>query len=198
MYSEKIRETFLNEFLYGNKSAIDVLQEIDDITKIYHISLNGDSYIGLIFIIVISFLSFIILFSSIFYFIDRFIPFFDFLSFDFWIITLIGDIIIIMTSLTEYGVITVTKCQIRLIMLSLGVTFNITPTLQKLIANFPEENKLSTWVIKYKYLFFLLFIMMEIILNGLMFIDPYSVETDIVFMNKISIFVMQEILLQNL
>jgi len=180
-YSEKIIKIFF-DYLFKNKNetAIGALQKIDDLTKIYHISIKSkDSSLGLMVIIVISFISFIILFSSIFYYFERLIPFFNFLPFDLWLLTLIGTVLIIMSSITEYGVITDMKCQIRFTMQSLGFTLNIAPVFQKLIVNFPEENKISKWVYKHKRLFVLLFILIEIFLNGLMIIDPYSADTDI-------------------
>eukprot|EP00833_Pecoramyces_ruminatium_P008823 jgi/Orpsp1_1/1182855/evm.model.c7180000082928.1 len=41
-YSEKFRN-YIFEFLYGNKTAYEVLKRVNDITKIYYVSINGDN-----------------------------------------------------------------------------------------------------------------------------------------------------------
>ncbi|OUM56110.1 hypothetical protein PIROE2DRAFT_19436 [Piromyces sp. E2] len=180
-YSVMYRKYFY-EYLFDDEgksiTAVDVLNNIENLYKIFQIKVHSDdSNIGLIMVIVISVVSFTIIFSSLFYFVDRLIPYFDFLPFDFWLLTLFGAVLIIMTTLTEYGEITGMKCQLRLFMLSFGVTINIVPTFQKLIVNFPEENKLSEWVSHHKRLFVLPFIMVEFITNAIMLISPYSVES---------------------
>ncbi|OUM58847.1 hypothetical protein PIROE2DRAFT_15776 [Piromyces sp. E2] len=51
-YSEKFRN-YAYEFLYGNKTALEVLNKINDITRVYYITLNNEhSNIGLTIFIV--------------------------------------------------------------------------------------------------------------------------------------------------
>jgi len=179
-YSEKL-ESYLYDFLYGNATAKDSLKKINDITKIYKISVDTkDSVIGLISLILISLISVIMLLSSLFLFKENYKPFFEYLSFDFWIITILGSIIILYSCYTEYGDLTVVKCHLKYLFLSLGLTLNLVPTLSKLIINFPEENKLSNWINNYSRTFLLIFIMIDIIMNGLAYVFPFDVESNLI------------------
>jgi len=51
------------------------------------------------------------------------------------------------------------------------------PSLQKLISQFPEQNKILMWVTNNKYIFFLVNVLMDILLSSIFFIDPYTRDT---------------------
>jgi len=180
-YSEQLR-SYLYNFIKGDNVTIsDTIKNIVDITKIYYISAKShDSPIGLINEIFILTLSLIIVLSLIFLFIDKVNSNFYILPFESWFISVIGVLIIIFTSYTEIGEISVLKCHSKLLMLSLGFTFNLIPVLYKLVVNFPDENKISKWVYKHQILFFLIFVIFDLILVSLSFIQPYIVEDNII------------------
>ncbi|ORX50629.1 periplasmic binding protein-like II [Piromyces finnis] len=153
-YSANYRN-YIYEFLYGNKTAQEISQKIIDLTKIYQISINtSDSYIGLISIIVISTIAILMFFSLIALFKENFDPFFTFLSTDFWILSVIGTILILCIPFTNFGNITNTNC----------FTLILIPILYKLIVKYPTENIISKLIKK------------NIAWNGLLLIEPYSVE----------------------
>jgi len=56
-------KNYIHEFLYGDKSAAEVLNKINDITKIYHISLDSSTKSGIIIFIITIILSVIIVSS---------------------------------------------------------------------------------------------------------------------------------------
>ncbi|OUM68821.1 hypothetical protein PIROE2DRAFT_3339, partial [Piromyces sp. E2] len=183
-YSDKMRKYFY-EYLYENENIITVLQKIENLTKLYQISVKtDDSVIGLIYLIVISVLSIIILSSLIVNFIQKFVPYFDFLSFEFWILSILGIIIIMFTGITEYGKLTIIKCHLKMIMLTFGFTLYTIPFLHRLVINFPEKNKISTWSQKHKYTFLFIFILIDIITNSLLFIHYYEIKDEIEIDNK--------------
>jgi len=165
------------EYMFGDKSAEEVLKSILDLRKIYNISLNPkDSSAGLIIFIVLIIVICSIVLSLLLLNIPSFEPYFQFLPKDFWIISILGIIMVFCMSFTEYGEITVLKCHIRVILLSLGFSLNIITIAYKLIINFPDDNKISSWVENHRYQFLLIFICIDLIFNGLLFIHPYDIN----------------------
>jgi len=176
-YAKKFKES-IYQYLYKNKSLEETLKSINDITKTYSVSLNTEfSSIGLICFILIIVVSLLMLLSLYFLKIKKFNNFFSFLSKDFWIVTVIGSIIILWIPLTNYGSIEPVKCHLKPFLMSIGFTFITYPSLQKLISQFPEENKILTWVTKNKYIFLLISILMDISLSCIFFINPYTRKT---------------------
>jgi len=175
-YRKKYKQ-YIYQFLYENKTVDETQKEIIDMTKIYHISLNTEnSYVGLYFFIFFSIISFLMLLSLFVLFRDNFNPFFDTLSIDFWIISVLGSLIILWIPFLNYGPIDVIDCHIKLFLLSIGFTFCIYPSLNLLISNFPEENKISTWIFNHKYIFLFLNILIDILLNGITLINQCTIK----------------------
>jgi len=79
-------------------------------------------------------------------------------------------------AITKFGEITVFKCHLQIILLSLSLTFIYIPILIQLIIYFPDSNKYSDWVNRNKYLLFLMFILIDTFLNGLTFIKTFEVK----------------------
>jgi ABC-type glycerol-3-phosphate transport system substrate-binding protein len=175
-YSDKFRK-YIYEFLYGNKGALEVLKKVEDITKIYTISIHTeDSLVGLIYFIIYVVISTFMVVSIIFIFKEDFSPFFTFLSNDFWVIIVIGLIEVLSIDFTRFGEITVEKCHLRLFMLCTGFTLVLIPNLYKLTINFPIENKISFWSYRHPYLFLSLFIFLDLSFSGLSMLAPYEIE----------------------
>jgi len=102
-YSNYFRKNIF-DFLFENKDINEVLEKIEDYTKIYYISINSDdTNIGLISIIIIFGISTIMIISLIFLFIERYKSYYNFLSTDFWIITILGLLLYNISCLTEMG-----------------------------------------------------------------------------------------------
>jgi len=174
-YSEFFRK-HIYDFLYGNKTASEVLNEINDITKIHYITINDDEMkdskiLGFAFIYIILILLSVMLFSIIFLFISKYEGFFHFLSKDFWILTVLGSLIILGAGFTEIGQKKNYKCNIKLILLSIGFSLIILPVLYVLIVYYPEKNKISRWIKTHKYKYLLLLIIPDLI-TFISFFDP--------------------------
>ncbi|ORX51129.1 periplasmic binding protein-like II [Piromyces finnis] len=146
-YSAFFRERVF-EYLYGNKTASQVLHEINDYSKIYKISLDEDdnSSLALLFIGILSGLMMIFGLSLVLLYIKKFKKYYNFLSKDFWFISILGLCLILGAGFLEYGDISKFKCQFKWIMVTFGITLNLIPILHKLFVYFPEENKYSTWI----------------------------------------------------
>jgi len=178
-YSKQLRDN-IYEFIYNNKTSSEVLKNIDDITKIYYISINSEnSHSGLAYTILVIFISILMLLSFIFPFKDNFSPFFKFIPLDLWLISIIGSILILCIICTGIGVVTNSKCFHWIFLLNFGLTFNYIPFFYKLISNFPKNNFLI-WISKHKYIFFFFFVFIDTLLCLLLIIKPYNIETVIV------------------
>ncbi|ORX82972.1 hypothetical protein BCR32DRAFT_243740 [Anaeromyces robustus] len=114
--------------------------------------------------------------SLIFLFIPSFKPIFNFLPNDFYILSILGIIMVLCIGFTEMGDITVFKCHLRLYLLTVGFSLNMVTFLYKLIITFPEENDISNWIEQHRYLFLLSFIIIDLIMNGLLLIEPYEIK----------------------
>jgi len=183
-YSNAFRNYFY-EFLYGNSTASDSLQKIYDITKIHYISLYDkeqlkETSIGRsIFVLLITIIV-ILLSLYIFPFIKRSKYYFNFLSKDLWMITIIGSIIIIFSAFTEIGPKKDYKCQLKAIFVIVGLTLVFSPILYKLIINFPEENDISNWIERHKYHFLIITLIPDILFYCLFTLNSFTIEEKII------------------
>jgi len=173
-YSVKVINLF-HKFLDGNLSAYDTLTKINDITKIYYFSITSNLFSLVIFIsFMIAF--FLILFSTVIICIPKFKPYFKFLSKDLWIIYIIGSLSLICSEVSKFGRMTLFKCHLCQAMLTVGYTMIMIPLLYKLIINFPQVNKYSEWIKCRKNFFIYTIIFIEILLNILLFISPFTLK----------------------
>jgi len=177
---EQFSAKFMNiifDYLFYNKidTALEALQNIEDISKIYWIKLDDSILISISLYILITILSVMIL-SLIISFFEKFGPYFDFLPNDFWIILVIGIMIITSSSLIGIGPKTETKCYLTYISISLGSSLILISILHKLVTNFPLENKISIWSKNHKYYFLLIFCTTDILNIIFIFTPLYKVQ----------------------
>jgi len=78
--------------------------------------------------------------------------------------------------ITLYGDVTDFKCHLRITLINVGFVLSICPSLHKLITNFPENNKISLWLEKNKYIFILIVMIFTMGLNGLFAISSYDIQ----------------------
>jgi len=176
-YNKKIMHYF-NQFLYKNQTVYKVLEQIDDLTKIYNVSLNNDDtkLLTMILIILVIFSSSIMILSLLFLYNKKLKIYFQYMSNDLWIISIIGLILILNSSLTTLGPLTNFKCELYIILIAVGYTLNLAPILYKYIINFPEKNKISSWFMHHKYSFLAIFIVNDVMLSLLFSFKIYIVK----------------------
>ncbi|ORX80129.1 periplasmic binding protein-like II [Anaeromyces robustus] len=184
-YSEQFRNK-IYEYLFGEKSAYQVLSELENITKIYYITLFSDSSIGLIFFLIICISSFFMIASLTLLFIKKLELHFKFLSKDSWFLVIFGIVFFLFTSFLELGKKSEFKCQIRPVMLSLGFTLIYIPILYKLIINVPIEDThfIITWIKNHRFWFNYIFIMSDAIICIIFLNVPYDVKEILVHEGK--------------
>jgi len=176
-YGKKYRK-YIYQYLYGNKSIDDTLKQINDLKKIYFVSLDTEnSYVGLICFLFFSVVTAFMILSLVFLFRENFRPFFMFLPEDFWIITVLGSVIILWVPYTDYGLVTERKCLLKPILMSIGYTLNICPVIYQLIVQFPEENSIFNWIHRHKYLFLLFNLSIDVLICSTFLLNPITSTT---------------------
>jgi len=180
-YSRRFRN-YVFDYLYGNETEpLNVLEKIDDITKIHEISIDPkQSIVVFIMTLIVTILGVVMILSLAYLFMENYNPFFEIITADFWMICVLGSLVILSSYFLNVGHLTENKCHINTILKSLGITLNFVPILCRLVINFPEENKISVWTNNHQYTFFFIFLLTELVLDGLIFISPYSIEEHIV------------------
>jgi len=176
-YEEKFGK-LATSYVFKNNDLSNVLNQIEDITKIYYISFSSE--IGLIFTVLVILFSILMLLSLIFIFMEKYKAFFINLPIFSWFLLIIGFVFILLTSLTNFGILSVKKCHLRIILNSIGMTLYLIVILYELIINFPKENKFCKWIKKHKYYYFSFFILKNITFDRLSMINPYIVANKII------------------
>jgi len=176
-YITKFRD-YLFDYIYKDKPLDEVIKKIDDMTKKYQFLIStNDSNAGLVMFIVFLVLATFIILSIIVLFSKKFEKRFRFLSRDFWIITVLGSLILMCSMITLYGKTTTTNCHLRTTLINVGFVLSIYPSLHKLITNFPVRNKFSLWFEKNKYISFLIIMIFTGGLNGILAISSFDIDT---------------------
>ncbi|KAL6591196.1 hypothetical protein U3516DRAFT_805682 [Neocallimastix sp. 'constans'] len=176
-YSLKFRN-HIYEFLYGNKTAAEALQNVIDILKIYNISIHThDNYVGIIIFILLSIILILIIFSMFIPLFKVFEFYFKIFSYDFWIIYLSGSIVLLYLCFMEYGEISQFKCKLKTAILFFGNYLNQFPFFYELLIYFPLEFKGSKFINDHRLLIIFIYSLINIILIILSFFVPiYSKE----------------------
>jgi len=178
-------ETFVNEFyellingyIFGRISEEDnaakTLKKIDDLTRYYNISPSsflGIFVIGLLAIIIIAMIvSYIMMFNR------KYNKYFVFLNNTYWGIFLYGTILILMYGVVNLGEITQSKCNLRFVLLTLGIPISFSPLLLQLIVLYPESNKVSNHVNRNFSNYLCCHILFELFLCTLYLFTPFTV-----------------------
>ena len=168
---------YVNQFLYDNKPVEKVLEEISDLTEIHYISIsNKDTrLVAIIFLIIVIVLG-ILLLIPLFY-LNKYESFFTYFTKGSWITITLGLILILSSFFPTLGQLSVFKCNIYIIQLIIGYTFILVPILYKFIIDFPKNNKISKWTYENKNIFFLVFLLIDIVLILIISIDSINVDT---------------------
>jgi len=173
-YSSKFRNT-IYKYLYGNNSIDEVLQELVDILKFYNVSINS-SYVGKITIIILTVVFIFIMSSSMIINFKKYKQYFTLLSYDFWIIFFIGILILFVLCGIEFGEVQIIKCKMKPILLFIGNMFCLFPFIYELLIYFPEEIEISVWLDKHRFITFLIYFFINVIVTISLLLVPLRVE----------------------
>jgi len=164
-------------YIFGDRTAKEVLDELDDYTKIYTFSLKtDDTKMGLIMFIIFLILLSCTILSIIFVFIKKLEYRFIFLSKNLWFITTLGTVILLSSIVTLYDDVTNAKCHLRITLINVGFILSICPSLHKLIANFPKKNEISLMFRINKYITIIVIMIFTVALNEVFAMTSYNIE----------------------
>jgi len=179
-YSTKFTNYFY-DFLYRDEDPSKMLKAMDDLARVYYVNINSkETTIGLITFIIFNITVFVMLASLSLVFFENFKRYYFFLPKTSWFLIVLGIISILATGYTKIGKLSNLKCHLNNVFLSMGYSLIYIPILCRLLINFPEENKISKWINENKNKFNLLFLLINVILNGLAFIEKYNIENNII------------------
>jgi len=182
-YSGKIIK-YINQFLYEDQPIEKVLNEISDLTEIHYVSLSNKDIklVAIIFLIIVIVTGLSLLIPILLLYVKKYELFFIYFSKKMWIIITLGLIIILSSFFTTLNQLTKLKCNIYIIQLIIGYTFVLVPILYKYIIDFPQVNKVLKWIQENKYIFFLVFLLIDVILILILSIN--NMNADIILINE--------------
>ncbi|ORX46905.1 periplasmic binding protein-like II [Piromyces finnis] len=161
------------QFLNGNLTAAEALNNVNDLIAYYSISINPkESSFGFVSLILTILFIIIMILSYTLIFKKDFKPKFAFLPKDFWFLIIFGSILYMSMSFLEYGTISDFKCRTKYIFRVFGLVFTYTPLLYRLVIISPIKTRLSIWLDSKRYVFLLAMVALNIILCGLSFTAP--------------------------
>jgi len=101
-----------------------------------------------------------------------------FLPYNFWLISIIGTVVMMSSIFAVYGTLTSLKCQLRIVLTSTGLSMSLLPILIHLIINFPNANKVSAWfkTIENRYISLVSSMVIVVLLNMLLLSNLYTVK----------------------
>jgi len=179
-FSEYYRK-YIEEFLFENKTAVEVLNKIVDISKTYYIKFDPKECIqGFIVFILIIVLFLMIIGTGIFIFIKRKKSYFQFLNIQCWFVILFSYILHICAVMVTYGKLSTLKCHFKHILLSFGFTFSYVPIFYRLVCNFPERNSILSWIRRNRLKFCGPIILYDTIINIIFLGSPMLVDNKII------------------
>ncbi|OUM59305.1 hypothetical protein PIROE2DRAFT_15193, partial [Piromyces sp. E2] len=175
-YNEKFRNEIYG-FIYGNKTVEEVVDKAINLSKYTVFSINPeDNFVGLAFFIIFILTTIIMVTSLVFLHIKKLNRYFEFLSNDSWMIFMIGIFMMSCSILTLYGKMTPFKCHLKIILLTLGFNICMYPIICQLIINFSVNSKVSLWLTIHKYYFIFGMLAFNILIESLIFIQPYEIQ----------------------
>lgn len=175
-YSLKYRQ-YMREFLYEDSSAVEVLDKINELTKIYYISLDTSTTPeGLIILIITMIMATFMIFSLTFLFIKNTNKYFNLLNTESWLLVMLGFILYLSSIITEYGELDNLKCELNFILISVGYTLFIVPYINQLIVNIPEKDEFIRKIERHRFVILFGYCVIDISFNLLLLNIP-SFET---------------------
>jgi len=169
---------YIHEFLFDGKTATETLNNINNILKIYTITLNPKESIEgfMVFLVTIA-LALMILLSLLYIYVKGYRTSFNFLTRDLWAVSFSGILLVLVYVVSEYGDLNAFKCILKVISLCFGYRLIVVPSLYQLLVNFPEKNKYSRWIRINKLTFLSLFALVSVVEIVLLFVSsPFELD----------------------
>jgi len=183
---DKFAEEYLkiiDDYLYKNSSSVDeTVKRIDMLTLNHYVKYT--SSIGIVTIVLVAVIVLIMIVSYILMFNRKINVLFVFLNNTYWAVFLYGTLLIISYAIVSLGEMTQEKCNLRFVVLSLGVPIAFSPLLLRLIVLYPESNKISDHVNRNFSNYLCGHILFELLLCTLYLLRPFDVSNHLLYLEK--------------
>ncbi|KAG4097879.1 periplasmic binding protein-like II [Neocallimastix lanati (nom. inval.)] len=172
-FLEIVNDYFFNPDDSKNITVEETLAKIDDLTRNYDVEIT--SSVGSVTIIILG-VTGVIMFASYLLMNDRkYSIYFMFLNNTYWTIFIFGSILILSYAFVSLGEIDQEKCNLRFLVLSLGVPISFSPLLLRLIVLYPETNKISEHVNRNFSNYLCCHVLFELVLCTVYLLAPFDV-----------------------
>jgi len=167
-----VNDYFFN--LDDNKNITrETLGKIDDLTRNYDVEITSTS--GSVTIIILGITGVIMCASYLLMNDRKYSIYFMFLNNTYWTIFIFGSILILSYAFVSLGEMNQEKCNLRFLVLSLGVPISFSPLLLRLIVLYPESNKISEHVNRNFSNYLCCHVLFELVLCTLYLLSPFEV-----------------------
>jgi len=175
LYSSKVKK-YLLKFLYDNESntikANETLSKIDNLTTINNV--ESVSFLGKLLFWVPT-ITLIVMFTTYtFLYNYKIVKKFLFFKKAYWFSYLLGLGLIVSYMYTNLDTISLLKCQIKTILLTIGFTLTITVQCLKLIGNFPTKTNIVLTIEKNLSIIVSCFVFFDAVISTLFILVPYT------------------------
>jgi len=175
-YSQQFRD-LVKDYLYdqSNKSAKEILTEIDDLRKVHHVELTSITSIVMLSVALVVVV--LLCLAYVFITVNRFKQQFVFLSYFYWCVFVLGILITSFYAVAGVNKLSNYNCLIRPFLLSIGFSMIYIPFLLKMFVIFPKKNSISKLVKDHFSLIFTFFLIIDVGLNIAWYLlDPLVVN----------------------
>jgi len=168
----------IGDYFYSNNNtkikSEEVLAKIDDLTRIYDVDITSTS--GSLVIVLLGIAGVIMTASYLLTFDRKYNIYFMFLNNIYWGVFLIGTVMILMYSFVGLGEWNQSKCNLRFVLLSLGIPISFSPILLRLIVLYPENNKISEHINRNFSNYICCHVLFELMLCTFYLLSPFEVK----------------------
>lgn len=173
-YSQKFRN-YLLKYLYEDENLIECLKNIRYLTVEFYEDYS--SIFNTIFEVLVGFADVVMIICYCLAFTKKHRYKFKLLKPFYWFLYMLGQIIILSYGFSDMGKLTERKCRIKPILFSIGFTLSHTVLLIRILINFPESDRRFVRFFEKNFgKTIIMAIIIDIILNSFLLINPYKPE----------------------
>jgi len=183
-YDEFVSEFnyYIDQYFFKNNATLDAtLKSVDDLTRNYYV--EASSKHGILMIVVLVIVAIIMVVSYTLMYNKRFNVCFVFMNNTYWGVFIFGTIFILLYNIVSLGEMNQKKCNLRFILLSLGVPISFSPLLLRLIVLYPESNKISEHINRNFSNYLCCHILFELFLCTLYLLAPFDVTNHLLYIS---------------
>ncbi|ORX71729.1 periplasmic binding protein-like II [Anaeromyces robustus] len=183
-YDEYVTEYnyYIDQYFFNDTMKLDeAFKSVDDLTRNYYV--EPTSKHGILMIVILVIVAIIMITSYTLMYNSRFNVCFVFMNNTYWGVFLFGTIFILLYNIVSLGEMNQQKCNLRFILLSLGVPISFSPLLLRLIVLYPESNKISEHINRNFSNYLCCHVLFELLLCTLYLLAPFDVTNHLLYIS---------------